>query len=210
MKYRLVDEAKFTRFCLIIVVLILIIALIVTNYRVDKLLEVESATIELIGRLSNNQQVVIDSLGSIQERIDSVEKASAILNNQIQNVDKRVRSIEEKKNAPISFIPSRGGQARATMMFESEVTAYAADIHCTGKTDGITFSGKKAVEGITVAADLSRYPLGTKLKIEGFDNIFEVQDKGSAINGNDIDIFFNSHEAAENFGRQKLKVRIIS
>jgi 3D (Asp-Asp-Asp) domain-containing protein len=209
MKYKMVNEGKFARFCAILVLIGLIAALFVINSRVDKLIELERSGINLVQSLADNQAQITNHLGDILERLESAEESNNMLSNQIQEVDKRVRAIEEKKSAPISLIRSEGGQAQAAMVFESEVTAYTADVHCTGKTDGITFSGMKAVEGITVAADLKKYPLGTKLKIEGYDNVFEVQDKGGAISNNDIDIFFNSHDAANNFGRQILKVEIV-
>ena len=87
------------------------------------------------------------------------------------------------------------------------VTAYCSCAECCGKSDGITASGAKARFG-TVAAP-SWLPFGTKLKIEGFNNVFVVQDRGGAIKGNRLDIWFPSHEQAKKFGRRTLFVEII-
>lgn len=87
------------------------------------------------------------------------------------------------------------------------VTAYCACKKCCGKTDGITASGVKAVEGITVAADTKKLPFGTQIEIDG--HIYTVQDRGGAIKGNRLDIFFDSHEKALEFGRQQKYVTII-
>ena len=84
-----------------------------------------------------------------------------------------------------------------------KITAYCACVKCCGKTNGITASGVKAVEGVTVAAD-SRFPFGTKLYIGGHEYI--VQDRGGAIQGNKIDIYFNTHQEALNFGVQYREV----
>ena len=65
----------------------------------------------------------------------------------------------------------------------------------------------KAQEGVTIAADTSILPFGTKVIIEGVGERI-VQDRGGAIKGNHIDLFFNSHQAALEFGRQELEVII--
>jgi 3D (Asp-Asp-Asp) domain-containing protein len=74
------------------------------------------------------------------------------------------------------------------------------------KKVGITSSGRKARKG-TIAADLTKYPYGTEMYIPGY-GWGEVQDKGSAIKGNHIDIFFEDHDEAIKWGRKKLKVTV--
>jgi 3D (Asp-Asp-Asp) domain-containing protein len=81
-------------------------------------------------------------------------------------------------------------------------TAYCPCSKCCGKTDGITATGIKAKEGRTIAADPKIFPYGTKILIDG--NVYTVEDCGSAIKNNKVDIFFESHEKALNFGVQYL------
>jgi len=88
---------------------------------------------------------------------------------------------------------------------EYNVSAYCSCSQCCGKSDGITFSGEKAVEGITIAADTRVHPIGTKLYIEGIGERV-VQDIGGSIYGNRIDVYFDSHSQALEFGRQQLEV----
>lgn len=88
------------------------------------------------------------------------------------------------------------------------LTAYCPCEKCCGKTDGITASGVKAVEGVTIAADTSVLPFGTKVIIDG--NTYIVQDRGGAVKGNRIDVFFDSHEKALQFGRQTKEVTILN
>ena len=57
-----------------------------------------------------------------------------------------------------------------------------------------------AKEGVTIAADINVLPYGTKVIIDGHEYI--VQDRGGVINGNRIDIYFESHQDALNFGVQ--------
>jgi 3D (Asp-Asp-Asp) domain-containing protein len=53
---------------------------------------------------------------------------------------------------------------------------------------------------VTVAADINVLPFGTSLLIDGHEYI--VQDRGGAIQGNRIDVYFDSHQEALVFGVQ--------
>lgn len=86
-------------------------------------------------------------------------------------------------------------------------TAYCGCAQCCGKSDCITASGTRATEGRTIAADLSVFPFGTKLRING--NTYIVEDCGGGINGNRIDIFYSSHSDALRFGVQTVTVEVI-
>lgn len=83
------------------------------------------------------------------------------------------------------------------------LTAYCACSKCCGKATGRTASGTYATAGRTIAAP-SNFAFGTKLEING--HIYTVEDRGGAINGNKIDIYFDSHQAALNFGKQQATV----
>ena len=88
------------------------------------------------------------------------------------------------------------------------ITAYCPCVKCCGKTNGITASGVKAVQGVTVATDKS-IPFGTKIYIDGVGERI-VQDRGGAIKGNKIDLYFDTHQEALSFGRQTRKVTILN
>lgn len=84
------------------------------------------------------------------------------------------------------------------------LTAYCPCPICCGAYSNMenptTSSGTRATAGRTIAADTSVFPFGTRLKING--QIYTVEDTGGAIKGNRIDIYFNSHAEALQFGRQ--------
>lgn len=80
-------------------------------------------------------------------------------------------------------------------------TAYCPCEYCTDG-DGITATGTQATAGRTIAVDPSVIPYGTEVIINGHTYIAE--DCGAAIKGNCIDIYFNSHEEARQFGRQTI------
>ncbi len=76
-------------------------------------------------------------------------------------------------------------------------TAYCAEeyVHICGEGHGITSSGAKVQPGVTVAADTSILPYGTVVYIEGV-GLRVVQDTGSAVVGNKLDVSVNTHAEA--------------
>jgi len=73
---------------------------------------------------------------------------------------------------------------------------------------GITASGSKAKPGRTIAADTSVFPFGTKLKVPGY-GIGIVEDRGGAIKGAKIDLFFRTHKQALEWGRKTVTVEVL-
>lgn len=87
-----------------------------------------------------------------------------------------------------------------------KVTAYCPCMKCCGKTNGITASGTKATAGRTIATD-SKFAFGTKLSINGTTYI--VEDRGGAIKGNKIDLYFDTHAEALKWGVKYLPVEVV-
>jgi 3D (Asp-Asp-Asp) domain-containing protein len=73
------------------------------------------------------------------------------------------------------------------------------------KKVGLTAVGKKATRG-TIAADTSIFPFGTILHIPGY-GYGVVEDRGGAIKGKHIDLFFPSHNMAKEWGRRNKTIR---
>lgn len=88
-----------------------------------------------------------------------------------------------------------------------KVTGYCACVKCCGKTNGITASGTKATAGKTVAAS-AQFSFGTKLLING--TTYTVEDRGGAIKGNKIDVYFNTHAEALQWGVKYLPVQVVN
>jgi 3D (Asp-Asp-Asp) domain-containing protein len=94
------------------------------------------------------------------------------------------------------------------VVIDGVVTGYATGGD-GGAVGAVTASGVQTHWG-TVAADWRLYPLGTKVKIDGFpDDVFTVEDSGGAVKGNIFDIWFPDLPAAEAFGTRRLKVTIL-
>lgn len=81
-----------------------------------------------------------------------------------------------------------------------KITAYCPCKKCCGKSDGITASGIKAKQGRTIA--MNDISFGTQLLIEG--KTYIVEDRGTPYGH--IDIFFNSHRKALEFGVKYMEV----
>ncbi len=84
------------------------------------------------------------------------------------------------------------------------LTAYSASEKSTGKSPshpqfGITASGTKVTEGRTIAVDPGVIPMGWWVYIEGI-GFRRAEDKGSAVKGKKIDVYFSSEERAMRFG----------
>lgn len=79
------------------------------------------------------------------------------------------------------------------------LTAYSSE------EDGIgtrTASGTRVTEGRTIAVDKDVVPLGWWVYIEGV-GFRKAEDTGGAIEGNKMDVYYDSLKAAKNFGRKK-------
>ncbi|MHC5191568.1 MAG: 3D domain-containing protein [Planctomycetota bacterium] len=91
------------------------------------------------------------------------------------------------------------------------VTGYCPCSKCCGDfSDGITANNHRIQPGdVFVAAD-KLYPFGTKMVIEGYNSsqAVKVMDRGGAIKGNRLDLFFHTHQQALEWGVQHLDVLI--
>lgn len=92
-----------------------------------------------------------------------------------------------------------------------EVTAYSPDWRsCGDSADGLTATLHSVETNghALVAADPTILPYGSMLTIPGYDKdrIVPVLDCGGAIKGHRLDVLFPTHEAARQWGRQRLRV----
>ncbi len=95
-------------------------------------------------------------------------------------------------------------------------TGYTAGVESTGKTPdhpeyGITYSGVKVKRDLysTIAADLNVFPIGTILFIPGY-GYGVVADKGGAIKGNKIDLYYDTvKDVYDQWGKKSVDVYVI-
>lgn len=102
---------------------------------------------------------------------------------------------------------------------EFTVTHYCPCAECCGvwaenRPDGIVYtaSGTIAQEGRTIAVDPDLIPHGTEVVVrysDGDEAVYIAEDCGSAIQGNRIDVYMESHEAALLEGIKTARVCIV-
>ncbi|WP_235566066.1 MULTISPECIES: ubiquitin-like domain-containing protein [unclassified Bacillus (in: firmicutes)] len=88
-------------------------------------------------------------------------------------------------------------------------TAYTAS--CKG-CSGVTSTGvdlKSNPDAKIIAVDPSVIPMGSKVYVEGYGYAVAA-DKGGAIRGNRIDVFFSSKNDAYRWGVKKVKIRVLN
>ncbi len=110
--------------------------------------------------------------------------------------------------APQSEVADQPEQWQTVRM---RVTAYCPCSKCCGESaDGITANGHRIRSGDTLAAADKKFSFGTEMIVPGYnnDNPIEVLDRGGAIRGNKLDVFFNSHRQALEWGVRYLDVKV--
>lgn len=91
-----------------------------------------------------------------------------------------------------------------------QVTAYCPCKKCCGKwADGQTASGYWIQPGDRFVAAPKHIPFGTKLIVPGYNNDqpVEVKDRGGAITVQRLDVFFDTHQEALNWGVKYLEIK---
>ena len=90
------------------------------------------------------------------------------------------------------------------------VTAYCPLKCCCGRhADSVTASGHRIQpgQGERFAAAPRQYPFGTTFDIPGY-GAAECLDRGGAIRGNKLDLYFDTHTEARAWGIKKLIVKV--
>lgn len=196
-------------------------------FRVKELLVTTEAIIPFESQVTKNRNVESGIVKVIQEGKDGLRRShiqeeyvngvltsSVIVKDEI--VSEPVTHIVEKGSK--DFIMTSRGETRYRSATTMTATAYDAGFASTGKNPGdkyygITASGTKVRPGV-VAVDPRVIPLGTKLYIQSLDGTKDygfaiAEDKGGAIKGNRIDLYFEARSDALKFGRRKVKVFIL-
>jgi len=112
------------------------------------------------------------------------------------------------KSPAVSTLSKNGITFEAKKILKNvTLTAYDAGVSSTGKSKkhpqyGITASGTRVQEGRTISVDPNVIPMGWWVYIEGY-GFRRAEDKGSAVKGNKIDIYYDSAKTANSFGTKR-------
>lgn len=121
---------------------------------------------------------------------------------------KEPEPVPEPEPEPVAVTTqSQTDTSEAVSLGTFHLTAYCACADCCGTADGITATGTHATQGRTVAVDPDVIPLGSTVIINGHE--FIAEDVGGLIEENKIDIYFDDHQEATNFGNKYAEVFVI-
>ncbi len=168
-------------------------------YDADQLAKLEKSEKQIEGILASRQQSRKEQAAVEQLTAEAAEPVVAPVT---------ASGSETQQTAAPSVTTYVDENGTYELVGDFTLTAYCPCTICCGQwsnpSNPTTASGTTATAGRTIAADTSRFPFGTQLVING--QVYTVEDVGGAIKGNKIDIYFNTHQEAINFGRQSAQV----
>lgn len=134
--------------------------------------------------------------------------------------EEKSESVDREKN-----VAAKTGDATVALenkkesLGEFKLTAYCSCEKCcgewalnrpkdeNGKDIVYGSTGTILVAGTSIAVDPSIIPYGSQVEING--HTYTAHDTGGAIKGNRIDVYFDNHQDALNFGVQRAEVFLI-
>jgi 3D (Asp-Asp-Asp) domain-containing protein len=106
----------------------------------------------------------------------------------------------------MAFSSNVAKAATANKEFICSTTAYTSGIQSKTASGRIVERNPNGIS--TVAVDPNVIPFGTILYVEGYGYAVAA-DTGSAINGTELDLYFNSSSECYNWGRKTVKVTVL-
>ena len=143
-----------------------------------------------------------------------------IKDSEINLIDGKNKIIEQEKNivnAKDKYLIV--SENKKESLGEFKLTAYCSCEKCcgewalnrpkdeNGKDIVYGSTGVALIAGTSIAVDPSVIPYGSNVEING--HTYTAQDTGGAIQGNRIDVYFDNHQDALNFGVQYAEVFLI-
>lgn len=111
------------------------------------------------------------------------------------------------KNAVNTMSASVQNSQRLRSLGVFKTTAYCPCVICSEGWGRRTSTGALATADHTIAVDPRVIPYGSKVMINGV--IYTAEDKGGAVKGNHIDIYFNTHGETHQYGTRNAEVFLV-
>ncbi|QSF43462.1 3D domain-containing protein [Paenibacillus tianjinensis] len=154
----------------------------------------------------------VNLIEEMKKTNDTYKIAEAVRNDERQEAKYHIMQVAStNKKEEVKAIESKKEESE---WLKFEISAYTNGKESTNKVKGDkdygrTASGRMTKEGRTVSADVSLFPFGTVLYIDGVGERV-VEDTGSAIIGYKLDLFIEDLKEARQFGRKyDVKVKVI-
>lgn len=171
------------------------------------------------------KQVYDEYEDSVQAEIENRIQSLQIANKQASKVQNTMKSsllnkklqsdslffLQDDRRSIVKIKPMANwneGECMGTYL----ITGYCPCQICCGHwANGITSTGATAKAKHTIAVDPNYIPYGTYIKVEGLPgNTFKAEDCGGAIKEKHIDMYFNTHQEALNWGKKYLKLYYVN
>ena len=146
--------------------------------------------------IENTREVISEAI--VKEPVDKIVQVQQIATSRASTASRTALLAEDDDHSDEAVSGKSLGVYK--------ITGYCSCAKCCGSATGRTASGTTATAGRTVAAS-SALPFGTDVIING--HTYTVEDRGGAIKGNRIDIFFSSHAQALAWGVRYLPVEVV-
>jgi len=190
--------------------------------RVEKVTDVVEESIDFAIEKKNDSSVLKGKekvvtqgkKGTVERTYEVVKENGKIVMKTLQSekvVSKPTTQVVAVGTKVVTATASRNNTSAGGKGKEFYVTATAYTPNCNGCT-GITATGvnvKSNPNMKLIAVDPNVIPLGSKVWVEGYGYAIAA-DTGGAIKGNKIDILVSSKSAAKNWGRKKVRIKVLN
>jgi len=159
--------------------------------------------IDVIGYVGANSRMTLQST--------TVTEADTVNQPGLNEVETKTEAEQAGPNGTANNPLDNPEQSGKWQTVRMRVTAYCPCPKCCGEySDGKTACGHKISPGDAFVAADKRYSFGTEMIIAGYQNgqPVKVLDRGGAIHGNRLDVFFHAHEEALKWGVKYVDVKI--
>lgn len=163
--------------------------------------------------LKGKEQVVTQGKKGTAERTYEVVKENGkIVTKTLQSekiTSKPTTQVVAVGTKVVTATASRNNTAAGGKEFYVTATAYTPNCNgCSGITaTGINIKSNPNIK--LIAVDPNVIPLGSKVWVEGYGYAIAA-DTGGAIKGNKIDILVSSKSAAQQWGRKKVRIKVLN
>lgn len=199
-------KVKVNRFVMAMVIAVVVFAMAFVSCSNESETFVEpTETVKIEVEYNTEETVEPTETIVVEEIVEETEPVEETKPKEIVEKPKQEQNNKDDSNKEAE--ESKQEESNLVYMGRFKLTAYCACSKCCGKSDGITATGTKAKQGRTIAVDPKQIPYGTKVVING--HTYVAEDCGGSIKNNRIDVFFNSHKEALQFGVQYADVYVV-
>ncbi|MMZ61258.1 Cell wall-binding protein YocH precursor [compost metagenome] len=180
--------------------------------------EIQTLKGEVANLQSDLRQVKYDKNNLIEET-KSLRSNNKELSDKVEESDKIITDLKKEiQTSRIkATVTSSTTNATVNQVIRARATAYGSSVRNGGAGTGKTATGVKPQEGVTIAADPRKIPLGTRVRIEcptypSINGEYIVQDVGGAIKGNKVDIYMDDSKRPQmlEFGKREVLIYVLS